>query len=123
MKIEWGNVKKPLKIFLVAFLVGFSIALTFQLGKVYQTEKILGKEIAKATFVCPSGEKFVATFYDRMVNLEFAKGKPFFLPQTISASGARYANKDESFVFWNKGDTAFIEQNGTTTLDNCVVSQ
>ena len=28
----------------------------------------------------------------------------------MSGSGARYANKDESFVFWNKGNTAFITE-------------
>jgi membrane-bound inhibitor of C-type lysozyme len=30
----------------------------------------------------------------------------------MSGSGARYANADESFVFWNKGDTAFITEGG-----------
>jgi len=28
----------------------------------------------------------------------------------MSASGARYANKDETFVFWNEGDTAFVTE-------------
>ena len=32
------------------------------------------------------------------------------VPQAMSASGARYANKDETFVFWNKGDTAFVTE-------------
>jgi len=41
--------------------------------------------------------------------------------QAISASGARYANTDESIVFWNKGDTAFIQEGDVTTYENCVV--
>jgi membrane-bound inhibitor of C-type lysozyme len=44
------------------------------------------------------------------------------LPQVISGSGARYANEDESFVFWNKGDTAFVTE-GTDdkmTFKDCV---
>jgi membrane-bound inhibitor of C-type lysozyme len=46
------------------------------------------------------------------------------LPQVISGSGARYANADESFVFWNKGDTAFItegpDDNDNMTYKDCV---
>jgi membrane-bound inhibitor of C-type lysozyme len=40
----------------------------------------------------------------------------------LSGSGARYANKDESFVFWNKGDTAFITEgaSGEETYSDCV---
>ena len=42
------------------------------------------------------------------------------LLQAISASGARYANTDESFVFWTKGNTAFIEENHKTTFKDCI---
>ena len=35
------------------------------------------------------------------------------LKQTISADGGRYANTDESFVFWSKGNGAMILQNNT----------
>lgn len=38
------------------------------------------------------------------------------LERTISASGARYANKDESIVFWSKGKRAFIEVDGEIVL-------
>ena len=41
------------------------------------------------------------------------------LPQARSASGARYANANESVVFWNKGDTAFIDENGKSTYSGC----
>ena len=35
---------------------------------------------------------------------------------------ARYANADESFIFWSKGDTAFIEEgpSQTQTYKGCV---
>jgi len=42
------------------------------------------------------------------VVLKLDNGRNFELNQTISADGARYANKDESFVFWDKGDSAMI---------------
>ena len=35
------------------------------------------------------------------------------LTATIAASGARYANADESIVFWSKGNEMFIEVHGT----------
>ena len=43
------------------------------------------------------------------------------VPQAMSASGARYANKDETFVFWNKGDTAFVTEgkDGKETYSGC----
>ena len=47
------------------------------------------------------------------------------VPHAISASGARYAKPDESFVFWNKGDTAFITEgaNSAETYSACVLKK
>ncbi|MFA5841737.1 MAG: MliC family protein [Candidatus Paceibacterota bacterium] len=44
------------------------------------------------------------------------------LAQTISVSGIRYANPDESLVFWSKGDSVLIMRNNSMDLDytNCV---
>lgn len=50
-------------------------------------------------------------FRDRAVELDLGGG-PQRLEQTVSASGARYANADESVVFWTKGDTARLERRG-----------
>jgi membrane-bound inhibitor of C-type lysozyme len=43
------------------------------------------------------------------------------LQQTASGSGIRYANESESFVFWSKGDGAFVEEgpSQTQTYSNC----
>ena len=122
MKIEWNKVTKLSQIAAVALFVAVFV-LAFQLGRSYQTEFILGEKIIHVKFVCEGKKAFMANFYDRMVHLEFPREKHFYLPQTISASGARYANRDESFVFWNKGDMAFIQQNSTTTLDNCLIEK
>lgn len=56
------------------------------------------------------------------VVLTLADGKKLTLPQTLSGSGIRYANADESFVFWSKGNTAFVEEGPkqTVTYENCV---
>ena len=56
------------------------------------------------------------------VVLTLAGGKRLTLPQTLSGSGIRYANADESFVFWSKGNTAFVEEgpSQTQTYKGCV---
>jgi membrane-bound inhibitor of C-type lysozyme len=56
------------------------------------------------------------------VVLTLADGKRLTLPQTLSGSGIRYANSDESFIFWSKGDTAFVEEgaNRTVSYADCV---
>ena len=56
------------------------------------------------------------------VIVTLADGKNLTLPQTLSGSGIRYANEGETFVFWSKGDTAFVEEgaNQTVTYKDCV---
>ena len=74
---------------------------------------------AGVLFKCSDGRALKAEFGDASVNLSLSDGRTLILPQTISASGARYANTNESFVFWNKGNTAFVEEGGVTTYQNC----
>lgn len=43
------------------------------------------------------------------------------LMQSISADGARYANSDESLVFWSKGQSAMVLESGSeSTYKNCI---
>ncbi len=44
-------------------------------------------------------------------------GKPLTLTQTVSASGARYS--DGTYVFWSKGDGAFVERNDKIVINDC----
>lgn len=56
------------------------------------------------------------------VNVYLSDGTNLILNQTISASGARYANQDESFVFWSKGNTVLIlENNEEKNYIGCIV--
>jgi putative hemolysin len=76
----------------------------------------------QATFRCAGGKSIDANFINlpsSSVKLVLSDGRALDLPQTISGSGARYANANESIVFWNKGNTAFIEEGGKTTFANC----
>ncbi|MBE5251543.1 MliC family protein [Mixta mediterraneensis] len=47
-------------------------------------------------------------------------GKPLTLKQTVSASGSRYS--DGNYVFWTKGNGAFIERNDKIVVNDCELS-
>lgn len=60
-------------------------------------------------------EMFLTAYFDEeQVRLYLADGRVATLPQTISASGARYS--DGSILFWNYGDEARLELDGFTYL-------
>ena len=79
-----------------------------------------------ALFTCGAGKAFNAVFVNRepaSVKLTLSDGRNLTLPQTTSGSGARYASEGDKIVFWNKGNTAFIEEGGKQTFTNCVTKQ
>jgi len=91
-------------------------------------------------YTCSKARSIMATYFDNPSSSTPASGEPpiptgsvvlsfnnrdtMTLTQTLSADGARYANSDESFVFWSKGDGAMILQDGQQKdYMNCVVTQ
>lgn len=81
------------------------------------------EQTISAKFYCENNRFINATFDNRgngSVDLSTSDGRKISLPRAISASGARYADVNESFIFWNKGDAAFIEENGQITFSGCV---
>ena len=90
------------------------------------TAGALHAETIHAVFDCEAGQSIEAAFDNGPkpgVRLSLSDGRRWVLPQALSASGARYANADESIVFWNKGNTAFIEEGGRTTYQGCVAKK
>jgi putative hemolysin len=76
----------------------------------------------RARFACDAGKSVDALFDNgaqHSVALVLSDGRALSLPQTPSGSGARYANADESIVFWNKGRAAFIEERGKLSYSGC----
>ena len=73
-------------------------------GKIIQAEYYKGSSV-----LVKPGEPPVPT---GNVRLTFNNEKTMTLPQTLSADGTRYANADESFVFWGKGNGALVLENG-----------
>jgi membrane-bound inhibitor of C-type lysozyme len=92
--------------------------------------------VASVQYSCAEGKSLSAAYFDGptrtapdgrpipggRVVLTLADGKKLDLPQTLSGSGIRYANQGETFVFWSKGDTAFVEEGPgqTVTYKDCV---
>ena len=71
-------------------------------------------------FICSNNKSVRAVFHTtEKVNLTLSDGRAVVLPLGRSADGARYVNADESFVFWNIGNTATIQENNVTTYDGC----
>jgi membrane-bound inhibitor of C-type lysozyme len=57
------------------------------------------------------------------VALVLSDGRTMTLSRTYSASGIRYANADESFVFWSKGDGALaLENNEEKSYIGCIAA-
>lgn len=94
---------------------------------------------ATAAFACDAGKSIGATFYEGSstpssdtnqpptpggsVSLALSDGRSLTLPQTESGSGIRYANADESFIFWGKGNTAFVQEGADQqqTYTGCIL--
>lgn len=99
-------------------LAGFAVAMLLVQAAQAQDEE----PVSTATFVCAGGKSIVAEFYPDEVALTLSDGRDLALPQAMSGSGARYANADESIVFWNKGNTAFLSEGSddAITYEDCV---
>jgi len=135
-KFKWDEVTSLSKvlaavIFITMPFVGGWIGYVYAPAKIVEVEKIIVKEVPASRvgteasvpgvfiFNCAESKSFSAVFTNQTVALDFQDGRTMTLPQTISASGARYATSDESTIFWNKGDTAFIEESGVATYTEC----
>ncbi len=121
--------KKFYIILIIILFLGFLITSFFRNKKenvtiedIFFTKKEAEIDKIEAVFFCDDNKKIEAIFYNKeeggTVELKI-DGEDFSLQQTISASGARYANEDETFVFWNKGNMAFIETADNLIYKNC----
>lgn len=99
---------------------------------------ITPKPIGRVSYVCDGNKTVDAVFYEGVsregdadgapptpggrATITLSPGQRFTLTQTLSADGARYANADESIVFWDKGDSAIIlEDDKESSYTNCRV--
>lgn len=71
-------------------------------------------------FECADAKALKAEFMDGAVNLTLSDGRQIRLTAIASGDGERYGNTDASFVFWRKGITALVEEQGTQTYTTCL---
>ncbi len=95
---------------------------------VYKAPTPVKEPVASVLYTCRAGKGFSVVFYkgsntaattsgqppkpDATAVLTFSDGTTTTLVQTISADGGRYANADESLVFWGKGNYALVLEGG-----------
>lgn len=93
--------------------------------------------VNSVTYICKDNKTINASYYkgetkivkegerpmpSGSVNLALSDGREIDLSQTISADGSRYANDDESFVFWSKGNGALVlENNVEKSYIGCII--
>ena len=78
------------------------------------------------SYSCDNDKSITVTFHlpqDDFTNVNLSDGRHLILGHVISADGARYANANESIVFWTKGVTAFVQEASTTTYSGCVANR
>jgi membrane-bound inhibitor of C-type lysozyme len=86
------------------------------------SEPVTAARTLSAFFVCTGGRSIRAVFNNGSrprVALTLSDGRYVVLPEAKSGSGARYANQEESFLFWDKVQRAFIVEGGKTTYVRC----
>lgn len=122
-KVTWYSKLLAIIIYVATLFLGFFLGMRYENAKAIITLYEKDGSAIKAVFACPGDKAIYAEFVDDKVDLLLSDGRSLSIPRAISASGARYASADESFVFWNKGNGAFIEEKGSITYDDCVTAE
>jgi membrane-bound inhibitor of C-type lysozyme len=113
---------------IIAILLIIIIAAVFVLWKIHKPSPASNQPIATVLYSCNGNKTITASYYQGAVapapapgqpptptgsvSLTLSDGRTMTLAQTISADGIRYANADESFVFWSKGNGVLVQENG-----------
>ena len=90
--------------------------------------KILPAEfdVIRSRYVCAEGRSFTTYKKGSRIVLELSDSKPSVhklspvLPK-IPGAGERFANSDETIIFYLKGASAAVQEDNTTTYRSCSV--
>lgn len=107
---------------LIVALMGFKVLADFEKAKSPKTQPMqqtVAPTGVMARYYCADGKTIDADYTDNQVVLNLSDGRQLTLPHAMSADGARYANEDESVVFWNVGNTATLTEGDQTTYSDC----
>lgn len=130
-KVTWYSTTLAVILYVGVFLIGFYLGQKMNELKTaieqiptstyVQKQTNNNNNIIAANFNCEDGKTINAVFFDDKVELTLSEGSSLLLLRALSGSGSRYTNTGETYIFWNKGDTAFLEEGSETTYNNCVV--
>ena len=121
----------------IAFVVILFRTPTKQPVNVGNNQIIAGKDVS-VQFICNANKTIRAVFHlaeatesvnkdeppvpHGSISLTLSDGRTIDLDEGISADGRRYANPNNSFIFWAKGNGAMVLENNTEkTFAGCVV--
>ncbi len=130
-EVTWYSQIAAIALFIVVFAVGFFFGKSAEQTKtaeavrkavaVVSQGEVVEKPLSDVVFTCNNKKTIETKFYKDRAYFSLSDGRRGTLPLLISVSGtSRYANKDESFVFWTKGKGASIQEGATTTYAGCV---
>src|SRR4051812_1771736 len=127
------------KSLLIAFIIiVIALFIIFRPTKTVVNNTNQGTLVATVPYSCNAGKTITASYYDGAtttevtpgqvpnptgsVSLVLSDGRNMTLSQSVSADGTRYTNKDESFVFWSKGNGALVlENNQEKSYIGCIL--
>ncbi len=86
----------------------------------HRTEEIPEIDDELFIFNCSSGREIKISYDHGGDSADlFLEGKTYKLHRVISASGARYANKEETVIFWEHQGEAMVELDGKIIEKGC----
>lgn len=122
-KMENNNYVKWIAGIIAIALVVFAI-IKINKGQIPKPSTDLTTQVS---YSCDAGKTIEVTYYNTQNELsvntaippipngrakvDLSDGRSLTLNQTMSADGVRYANPDETFVFWSKGNGALVLEN------------
>ncbi len=123
----------------IALLIIIVVALTLWIWR--DKPNSSETQVGAAVYTCDNGREISAIYYENpakaapvtpgeppvptgSVELSLNGAASTTLPQTISGSGVRFANEDESLIFWNKGNSAIVMHGDNLDPDyeNCMTN-
>lgn len=123
-KVTWYSQSIAIVLFVGVFAVGYWIGSwdTDAVERIDAVPAAAPTLVADVSYACSDEKGIIAVYGEGEVRTHLSDGREIVLLQTVAASGARYANEDESVVFWTEGENAFVEENGEQTYSNCIES-
>ena len=84
----------------------------------YRSDALKPRKPFSVRYTCPDAGRVYVVFDNAQQTATLEMGNTTrYLKQGVSASGARYVNSDESYVFWVKGNEATINGRETCVAD------